>query len=316
MFDRDRCAVELRSLASQGILLGTSSWKYPGWEGRLYDRARYTYRGRYSERRFETRCLAEYAEVFATVSVDAAYYRFPDAAFCESLISQVPAGFRFALKVTGDITLKRFPRLPRFGTRAGAANPLFLDAERFAEGFLAPWAAFRESIGLLMFEFSHFHASEYERGRDFVADLEAFLARLPADWPYGVEIRNRSFLQPQYFEVLRRHGVTHIYNQWAEMPEIREQMSLTGSRTTLHRAAARFLLKCGRPYEQAVRLFKPYDRLREPHPSARAAGAALIRAGQTQPGGTRTFIYVNNRLEGNALDTIAAMLEQARPPRP
>jgi hypothetical protein len=41
----------------------------------------------------------------------------------------------------------------------------------------------------------------------------------------------------------------------------------------------------------------------------RAAGRALIAEGQAAGPNRRTFVFVNNRLEGNALATIAAMLE-------
>jgi hypothetical protein len=51
--------------------------KYPGWMGQLYDPARYTFRGKVAITRFERDCLAEYAETFKTVCVDAAYYTFP-----------------------------------------------------------------------------------------------------------------------------------------------------------------------------------------------------------------------------------------------
>jgi hypothetical protein len=61
-----------------------------------------------------------------------------------------------------------------------------------------------------------------------------------------------------------------------------------------------------------VDLFSPYDRVQDPNPEARAAGARLVRAGSAPSANPRrTFIYVNNRLEGNALMTIRAMLEQA-----
>jgi hypothetical protein len=40
-----------------------------------------------------------------------------------------------------------------------------------------------------------------------------------------------------------------------------------------------------------------------------AAGRALIAEGQAAGPKRRPFIYVNNRLEGNAISTIAAMLE-------
>jgi len=86
-------------------------------------------------------------------------------------------------------------------------------------------------------------------------------------------------------------------------------MTLEGSRTNPNLAAARFLLKPGRKYEDAVKAFKPYDRVKEQNPEARAAGKALVAEGK-EAGKKKTFIYVNNRLEGNALETIAAMVEE------
>jgi uncharacterized protein YecE (DUF72 family) len=67
----------LADLASEGVFIGTSSWKYPGWVGTVYDESRYLYRGKFAKSRFEEHCLAEYAEVFKTVCVEAAYYTFP-----------------------------------------------------------------------------------------------------------------------------------------------------------------------------------------------------------------------------------------------
>src|SRR5689334_15505982 len=96
-FDRARLAADLSTLAAQGLYIGTSSWKYSGWRHQLYDEARYVYRGKFSEARFERLCLGEYAEVFKTVCVDAAYYQFPTARYVADLISQVPADFQFSL---------------------------------------------------------------------------------------------------------------------------------------------------------------------------------------------------------------------------
>ena len=59
------------------LYLGTSSWKYEGWLGQIYDEQRYLTRGKLSQKRFETECLEEYAEIFPAVCVDAGYYRFP-----------------------------------------------------------------------------------------------------------------------------------------------------------------------------------------------------------------------------------------------
>ena len=60
-----------------------------------------------------------------------------------------------------------------------------------------------------------------------------------------------------------------------------------------------------------MKMFEPYDKIKDPNPDARAAGAALIKDGASTGAKRKTFIYVNNRLEGNALDTIAAMLAES-----
>ena len=61
----------------------------------------------------------------------------------------VPGDFQFTFKVTDDITLKRFPKLPRFGTRAEQPNQHFLDADLFRRAFLAPCETVRPMVGLL-----------------------------------------------------------------------------------------------------------------------------------------------------------------------
>ena len=245
-FDREQLKVDVGTLAAQGVFVGTSSWKYPGWRGQLYDEAKYIWRGKFSEARFDRLCLAEYAQVFKTVCVDAAYYTFPTRPSLEKLASQVPEDFLFGFKVTDRITLRRFPNLPRFGGRAGTANHDFLNAGLFASDFLGPCEAIRKNVGLLMFEFSHFYPADFERGRDFVQALDGFLTELPKGWRYGVEIRNRNFLRPEYFALLARHGVAHVFNSWQDMPPVTEQLALSGSLTSTDFIGARLLLKPGR----------------------------------------------------------------------
>ncbi len=310
-FSREDLKRELAALARAGVFLGTSSWKYPGWCGMLYDRARYEWRGKFAETRFNRDCLAEYAEVFKTVCVDAAYYTFPSQRYLEGLAAQVPDDFQFGFKVTDAITIKKFPKLDRFGELAGKPNPHFLDVELFEKEFLGPCELIRPKVGLLMFEFSRFWPTDYAQGRQFVADLDRFLGQLPLRWPYAVELRNRAWLKPDYFACLTQHHTAHVYNSWEAMPAVSEQMALPASRTSPDLVAARFLLKPGRKYEEAVKSFQPYDRLKEENTEARAAGRALLQEGRAAGPQRRTFIFVNNRLEGNALGTIASLLESS-----
>ena len=58
-----------------------------------------------------------------------------------------------------------------------------------------------------------------------------------------------------------------------------------------------------------MKAFEPYNSIKEEDPEARAAGKALVAEGNAAGPKRRTFIYDNNRLEGNAISTIAAMLE-------
>jgi len=307
-FQRDDIKHKLAELARHDIFIGTSSWKYPGWNGLLYDEARYVFRGKFAKSRFDKNCLSEYAEVFKTVSVDATYYAFPTEKFLHGLAEQVPSDFQFGFKVTDAITLKKNPNLPRFAARAGASNEYFLSAELFERMFLIPCESVRSHVGLLMFEFSRFYPTDFDHGRDFVAALDEFLGKLPTGWPYGIEMRNKNWLKPEYFACLAKHHVTHIYNSWTDMPPIQDQMALPDSETNPDLTAARFLLKPGRKYEDAVKSFAPYQETKEVNELARKAGATLIEKGKKKKKG-KTLIFVNNRLEGNALHTINAMLE-------
>jgi uncharacterized protein YecE (DUF72 family) len=306
-FPRDSLAAGVQTVAEQGIFVGASSWKYEGWLGLIYRPERYMTRGKLSRSKFEKTCLTEYAEVFKTVCLDAGFYQFPGAKMLDGIFTQVPSDFRLTIKVTEDITVKKFPNLPRYGRRAGQSNEHFLDADLFIANFLGPLEQYRERVGTLIFEFGHFHAGDWERGRQFVEALDGFFSRLPKGWNYSVEIRNQNFLQAEYFEVLHRHGVAHAFNSWSRMPSVTEQMEMPRS-FTADFATARFLLKPGRNYEQAVQKFQPYSEVKEPNLDARMALIDLLTtpAKAGRPG--RRFLYVNNRLEGCALWTIYAAI--------
>ena len=122
----------------------------------LYDEQRYLYRGKVAKSRFEKGCLSEYAEIFKSVCVDAGYYRFPNEKYIAGLVSQVPDDFKFGFKVTDEITIRKFTRLPRHGDRGGKMNEHFLNADLFQQAFLAPCEPYKKNIGVLMFEFSRF----------------------------------------------------------------------------------------------------------------------------------------------------------------
>ena len=107
-FDREAVKHRAAELAAKGVFIGTSSWKYEGWFGQLYTPTRYEYRGKVAKTRFQRGCLSEYAEIFKTVCVDAAYYDFPRREYLQGLADQVPDDFRFSLKVTNAVPSNDF----------------------------------------------------------------------------------------------------------------------------------------------------------------------------------------------------------------
>jgi uncharacterized protein YecE (DUF72 family) len=241
--------------------------------------------------------------VFPAVCGDFAFYQFPTDAFWAKLFRQTPETFRWGFKVPEQITAHTWPVHPRYGALAGRENPTFLDAGLLEMSFLRALEPYRAQTGVLIFEFGTQRTMELA---EFVRALDGFLERLPAGWRYAVEIRNAEFLRPDYFACLRAHGVTHVYNAWARMPDIGEQMRMPGSRTA-ETLVARALLRKGRPYEEAVREFAPYERVQDVNEPVRGALRELIDVALVE--GRPAFLFVNNRLEGNSPGTIVAITE-------
>jgi uncharacterized protein YecE (DUF72 family) len=305
-FNRERLRNRLSALASQNIFIGTSSWKYEGWLGQIYTRDRYLTRGRFSQKRFQDECLSEYAETFPIVCGDFSFYQFPSDRYWRKLFGSAPSTLQFAFKVPEDVTVKQFPTHPRYGTRAGDDNSSFLDAPLFQNAFLDLLAPYHPRVAVLILEFGSFPRQCYSDVGAFLGELDPFLAALPREFHYAVEIRNPEFLSPEYFACLRTHGVAHIFSAWTRMPEIGVQMHLHDARTADF-TVSRALLRRGRPYEEAVAKFTPYEHVQDPNPETRDALRLLIAHARErhQP----SYIFVNNRLEGNAPETIEAITD-------
>jgi uncharacterized protein YecE (DUF72 family) len=304
--DRDKLAANLARLAREHIYIGGSSWKYEGWIGQVYSRSRYLSRGRFSRKLFETTCLEEYAATFPAVCGDFAFYQFPTEEFWKRLFTQVPEGFQFAFKIPEQITCKVFPLHARYGEQGGRENDSFLDAELLKASFLRPLWRHRAKANVLIFEFGSFARNTFAGVGEFLARLDPFLAALPREFRYAVEIRNPEFLEPDYFHCLRSHGVAHVFNAWSRMPELRSQIALPES-ITADFIVSRALLRHGRSYEEAVKLLSPYTEVCDLNPEVRTSLRDLIQIARDRR--MVAFLFVNNRLEGNAPATMLAISE-------
>ena len=291
----------LRARIPPLVRFGTSTWNYPGWRGLVYHRD-------YGPKGAAARMLEEYAAfpLFGTVGVDSSYYGPPTEAVLQSYAEHTPPGFPFVSKVWSQLTVHTFTKA-QDPARAGKVNPDFLNADLFVEEIYQPYQRhFADHTGPFIFEFQTLAKSSGIDAEGFATRLDEFFSALPREGQFAVEIRNEEFLTPMYFAVLREHGVAHVFSSWTRMPPLGHQLDLPGSITGSF-IVARALLRPGRSYNEAVDAFAPYDRIREPNPKLRRDLVRLVEAAVK----TRipAYLLVNNRAEGSAPLTIAAVAE-------
>jgi uncharacterized protein YecE (DUF72 family) len=308
----ERLRPRLKALAKKGVYFGSSSWKYDGWLNSIYSAPRYDTRGKFSKKKFDDTCLTEYAETFPTVCGDFSFYQFYSADYWKRLFDATPVEFLFAFKVTEDITVPKWPKHARYGAKGGSENKSFLDAETFTSRFAKPLLPYQERISTLIFEFGTFAKAVFPKPEDFFARLAPFLGALPQGFRYSIEIRNQDYLGDDYFSLLAEENVAHVFNAWTRMPELSRQIEMSGA-FTADFSVTRALLARFHNHDQAVDTFEPYDRVQQVSDEARGALTKIASRALTSK--NSAFVYVNNRLEGNAPGTIEAVTDGLKIPR-
>lgn len=290
----------LRALAARlpgDVRFGTCSWAFPGWAGLVYSRER-----KASDLAHEG--LAEYSRhpLLRTVEIDRSYYApVPEADF-DRYASQLPPGFRCALKAPAAVTSIQLPH-----KREVRPNPDFLNAARLEEELIGPaHRCFAGHLGPLILEFPAPRFPLELPPRAFAEQLDEFLGRLPAGFDYAVELRHPAWLSPLYRQVLARHRVAHVYSYWSHMPRPAAQeraVPMDGARFLL----VRLLLPPGARYEAQKDAFEPFDRLHAPDPAMRREVVALCRAALARR--LPAYVLVNNKAEGSSPLTIRGLAE-------
>ena len=298
----DAVALErLRAAIPPSVRFGTSSWNYPGWKGLVYSRD-------YPASGAAAQMLAEYARfpLFSTVGIDSSFYGPLTEKQLAGYAAALPPGFPCVSKVWERITVHTYSS-PRETVKRGEPNPDFLNAELFLSDVWAPLERhFAGHTGPLVFEFQAIARAAKLSPQQFADRLDGFFAKLPRGGPWAVEVRNPEFLFPAYFAVLREHEVAHVLSSWTRMPTIGTQLDipevLTGGVLV-----TRALLRPGRRYADAVDAFAPYDRIRDPNPELRHDLLRVVEVAEQLR--VPAYILVNNRAEGSAPLTIAAVAQ-------
>jgi len=184
------------------ILLGTSSWSEPTWEGVFYPAG--TRPADY---------LSHYATRFRTVEVDATYYRVPDRRMTAAWARRTPADFVLSAKFTRTIV---------HGGDAETPDPSKLLKRdvvgRDVDAFLDAMQELGAKCGPLVLQFPRFAKKAFAGSTPFLERLDAFLETLPRGFRYAVEVRNREWLTEELASILRRHRAALVLVEMKNMP--------------------------------------------------------------------------------------------------
>jgi uncharacterized protein YecE (DUF72 family) len=63
-------------------------------------------------------------------------------------------------------------------------------------------------LGVLIFQFPYFNKDSFATAEPFAKRLETFLKKLPKEFRYALEIRNKTWLTPQFRQLLRAHEIS------------------------------------------------------------------------------------------------------------
>jgi len=186
--------------------IGISGWRYPGWRRKFYPKGL----PQRSELQFA-------ASRFNSIEINGSFYSLQLPSSYQRWYSETPGDFVFAVKGARFIT--HMKRLRDVGA------PL---ANFFASGLLA----LREKLGPILWQLPPNFIYNKERLEDFFNLLprntreaselakehdDNLKARawmkidpVPARLRYALEVRHKSFMTPEFFDLLRKHNIAFV----------------------------------------------------------------------------------------------------------
>lgn len=172
--------------------IGTIGFSYSDWVGVFYPVGM-------PSRNY----LSYYSRIFNAVEIDSSFYGPPRAESVQRWKSSTDENFRFCLKtprkITHDANL----------VQAGQAMELFLERARLLE----------EKLGVILVQFP----PSFQIDR--IASLEKFLAGLPRDIRFAIEVRHSSWYQvgrdafePDLADLLRNINIAWTMTEYPGLP--------------------------------------------------------------------------------------------------
>jgi hypothetical protein len=102
--------------------------------------------------------------------------------------------------------------------------------------------------------------------------------------------------------------VAHVYNHLTGMPPLWQQFQLIGAAVTGPITMLRLLTPREMSYAEAVKAYRPYDKIVHPLPDMRRDTVRLVRESVSRR--LPAYVLVNNRSEGSAPLTVQALADE------
>jgi uncharacterized protein YecE (DUF72 family) len=214
------------------FFVGTSGYSYPKWKGSFYP-----------AKLPQAEMLRYYAERFDAVEMNNTFYKMPSESDVEAWASQVPHGFRFAIKAPQTIT--HFKRLK--------------DAEDPTERLLRTAAVLKQKRGPVLFGLPPNMKVDVPR-------LQAFLRLIPRSVRVAFEFRHKSWFEDGVFDSLRARNCALCIADAEDLPRAKPIDTAGWGYVRLRRenytkrALAEWVKKLrSRPWKEAYVFFKHED---------------------------------------------------------
>jgi uncharacterized protein YecE (DUF72 family) len=299
----------------RGLLrLATTSWKYDTWKGLIYER-RKTYR--------PDDYLADYAKRLDSVEVDQWFYslfpgglRLPDPGVAGFYAKSVPKDFVFTVKAPNSLTLTHYysKQTRRYADFAGKPNPAFLDQALLGR-FLEALSPLRPKLGPVMFQFEYLNKQKMPSMEAFIERFGEFIDRAPKGYQYALEVRNKNFYSPAFFDFLKGRGLGFVYVEVFYMPPVGEVFEKFGPETAPFQVIR---LHGGDRVDIENQTGDVWDKIVAPKARGLQSAAAIVRANAKK--GVLTYLNMSNHYEGSAplslrrfLDVLAGKTIDAAP---
>ncbi len=93
-----------------------------------------------------------------------------------------------------------------------------VDCDAEFEEFVKTMDILGPKLGPMVFQFPSFDRWKFPKQESFLAVLTPFLKKLPADHKFVVEIRNKTWLDGRFADVLREHNIALALTDTSFMP--------------------------------------------------------------------------------------------------